>query len=358
MTLIDHLKLRIANKGYLNVAQFMEACLTHPTYGYYITRDPIGSAGDFTTAPEISQMFGELIGCWAAAVWKELGSPKPLSWIELGPGHGTLTADAIRAIEQVSAMTKEINVHLVETSPILRQRQKEILTKWHPTWHADMETIPGGPSIIIANEFFDALPIRQFMRKKQTWRERIVTLDKHGALAFTWSSPISSIPKQLASPAEVPNGEIVEICPSAIKLAKTLTHHLCSHGGVGLIIDYGYDAHIVGDTLQAVINHTYTSILEAPGEADLSAHVDFKTIAGAVKSAGGITYGPVTQGNFFRSLGIEARVKQLSENATPQQLINIKRAFERLTKTDAMGLLFKVMGVGVPGQLHLPGFSN
>ena len=358
MALIDHLKLRIANEGALNIAQFMEACLTHPAYGYYITRDPIGRVGDFTTAPEISQMFGELIGCWAAAVWQELGKPKPLSWIELGPGHGTLTADAMRAIEQVSGMAKEISIHLVEASPLLRQRQQQILARWRPTWHTEIGTVPNGPSIVIANEFFDALPILQFSRDQKKWRERLVTLDKNSALSFAWSPPTSAAPRHLELMAEVPNGEIVEISPCAIKLAKSLTHRLCNHGGIGLIIDYGHDAYVTGETLQAVRSHAYTSILEAPGEADLSAHVDFKQIAHAVKSAGGITYGPVAQGNFFVSLGIEARVERLSEKATPQQYANIKSAFERLTAPNAMGRLFKVMAVGKPGKLQLPGFSN
>ena len=207
--LIDHFKRRIAHEGPLNLAQFMEICLTHPEFGYYMTHDPIGQTGDFTTAPEISQMFGELIGCWAAQIWQESGYPTPLRWIELGPGRGTLCADALRAIMDVSKIIKNIEVHLVEASPTLHRQQQHVLAKWQPIWHADLTSIPGGPCIIVANEFFDALPIRQFIRDRETWRERLVTVDKTDALSFVASPRLPIIPELPTTLPKVQNGEII-----------------------------------------------------------------------------------------------------------------------------------------------------
>ena len=279
----------------------METCLTHPEFGYYMTRDPIGQAGDFTTAPEVSQMFGELIGCWAAQIWRKSGYPPPLKWIELGPG---------------------------------------------------------GPCIIIANEFFDALPVRQFIRDKETWRERLVTLDKADKLSFVASPRLPIKPEVTAALAEVKNGEIIEVSPYSISIAKSLTHHLSKYGGVALIIDYGHNTDGAGETLQAVRRHTYASVLDAPGETDLTAHVNFAELARAAKSVGGATYGPVTQAQFLKALGIEARAKQLIEQATLKQRVDIKSAFKRLTAPEAMGHLFKVMAIGVPDKQPPPGFEN
>ena len=336
----------------------METCLTHPEFGYYMTRDPIGQAGDFTTAPEISQMFGELIGCWAAQIWQKSGCPTPLKWIELGPGHGTLTADALRAIINVSEMAKNIEVHLVEASPPLRRQQQRVLAKWQPIWHTSLATIPGGPCIIVANEFFDALPVRQFIRDRETWRERLVTLDKTDTLSFVASPRLPINPELPATLADVQNGEIIEVSPSSISIAKALTYRLCKHGGVALIIDYGHDADVAGETLQAVRTHAYASVLDAPGKTDLTAHVNFAELARAAKSAGGATYGPVTQESFLMALGIEARAKQLFEQATVEQCADIKSAFKRLTAPEAMGHLFKVMAIGVPDKQPPPGFEN
>ena len=336
----------------------METCLTHPEFGYYMTRDPIGQAGDFTTAPEVSQMFGELIGCWTAQFWRESGYPLPLKWIELGPGHGTLTADALRAIINVSEMAKNIEVHLIEASPPLRKRQQHVLAKWEPIWHQSLATIPGGPCTIIANEFFDALPVRQFIRDKETWRERLVTLDKADKLSFVASPRLPIKPELPAALAEVKNGEIIEVSPYSISIAKSLTHHLSKYGGVALIIDYGHNTDGAGETLQAVRRHAFASVLDAPGETDLTAHVNFAELARAAKSVGGTTYGPVTQAQFLKALGIEARAKQLIEQATLEQRVDIKSAFKRLTAPEAMGHLFKVMAIGVPDKQPPPGFEN
>ncbi len=336
----------------------MEICLTHPVFGYYITRDPIGKAGDFTTAPEISQMFGELIGCWAAHVWQGLGQPTPFKWIELGPGHGTLTADALRAVMNVSVMAKDVRVHLVEISPPLRKLQQNVLAEWQPIWHMDLTTVPDGPSVIIANEFFDVLPVRQFIRDRATWRERLVTLDKTGALSFTSSPPMLIDPELPAALGDVQDGEIIEVSPSSNSLTKALTNRLCNHGGVALIIDYGHNACSAGETLQAVRNHAYTPVLDAPGETDLTAHVNFAELVRAAKSAGGVTYGPVTQSHFLKALGIEILAKRLCDKARPEKRGDIESAFERLTTPEAMGHLFKVMAIGVPGTLPPPGFKH
>jgi NADH dehydrogenase [ubiquinone] 1 alpha subcomplex assembly factor 7 len=356
--LLDYLRRCIAHEGPISVAQYMETCLAHPEHGYYITRDPLGAIGDFTTAPEISQMFGELIGLWAAQVWQTMGAPGSVSWIELGPGRGTLSADALRAMSGVPGLKQRIEVHLVETSPVLRQCQTAALQSWAPTWHDSIDTLPGGPAIIIANEFFDALPIRQLVRAGAEWRERTVELSDSGELVFGQTPALGIAPVLPAGLSNVKDGDIVEVSLAAMGVVRTLTDRLRDQGGAALIIDYGHGASAPGDTLQAVKGHAFHDVLQDPGSADLTAHVDFAQLAVTARKAAGVVYGPLTQGAFLRALGIELRAEQLRAKANLEQSIAIDSALERLTAGDAMGRLFKVMAITAPGLSAPAGFED
>ena len=315
--LADHLRRRIALEGPLTVARYMEECLGNPRHGYYMTRDPLGAAGDFTTAPEISQMFGELIGLWAAVQWQAMDRPEALHLVELGPGRGTLMADALRAAGQVAPFRAALEVHLVETSPALRDRQRETLARVHPDvtprWWNDLSQVPQGPAIVIANEFFDALPIRQFLRGPDGWRERLVTWGAEdgdaaaGAFAFTLSAAAPASPLIPPPLDTAPDGSVVEICPAGLRKAHTLAARLAEQGGAALIVDYGHDRSGPGDTLQAVKDHEFANVLDDPGGADLTAHVDFQQLAAQCLQAGALTFGPIGQGEFLTALGIGAR---------------------------------------------------
>ena len=356
--LLDHLRRRITHEGPLTVAQYMETCLAHPEHGYYITRDPLGAGGDFTTAPEISQMFGELIGLWAAQTWMSAGASSPLTWVELGPGRGTLSADALRAMARVPGITDSLSVHLVETSPMLRNAQAAALEPWKPGWHDTISTTPDGPAIVIANEFFDALPVRQFQRSGDGWCERTVEMTEDGGLAFGLTPRLGIDPQLPDGLGWVRAGDIVEISLPSRAIVQTLADRLVSHGGAALIIDYGHDRSAAGDTLQAVKDHAFHSVLDAPGTADLTAHVDFAELAAVAGAAGALVHGPVEQGTFLKALGIEVRAQQLMASASAEQAADIESAVERLTATEAMGRLFKVMAVTAPGMPVPAGFEG
>ncbi len=354
-TLLDHLRRRIAVQGPLTVADYMADCLGHPEHGYYATRDPIGGDGDFTTAPEISQMFGELVGLWCAETWAAIGAPDPMALVELGPGRGTLMADAIRAAEVMPDFADAVRLHLVETSPVLRRRQAAALAETVATWHDDVTSIPPGPAIVIANEFLDALPIRQFQRSADGWHERRVDIDGDGLRFVLTAVAVPLFPSVLAAAADP--GAIVEVCPAAIAIVDALARRLVADGGAVLIIDYGHAAGGVGETLQAVRRHAYADVLEAPGDTDLTAHVDFAAVARAAADVGADIHGSVAQGEFLRSLGIETRAATLAAGATEKQAADIETALKRLTDGRAMGELFKVMALTAPGQPPPPGFS-
>ena len=353
----DFLKRRIAHEGPLTIVQYMESCLAHPEFGYYMTRDPLGRAGDFITAPEISQMFGELIGLWAAQSWQDLDSPTPFKWVEFGPGRGTLSADALRAMAHVPGLAKALQVHLIEISPVLRGYQEQALGSWHPKWHKAVMDIPDGPGVFVANEFFDALPVRQFIKDGCGWRERMVATDNTGGLAFTVSPRLTIDPCLPAGLGKIKDGETVEVSPASISVVRALADRLRADDGVALIIDYGHASSKPSHTLQAVQEHAYVPILETPGEADLTAHVDFAELARTALQAGADLYGPVAQGNFLKELGIEVRAQQLCKNATPKQRADIESALKRLTAPDAMGRLFKVMALAAPRALPPAGFK-
>ena len=346
----------IALDGPITVERYMALCLGHPIHGYYRTRDPLGAHGDFTTAPEISQMFGELIGLWAAEVWRAMGEPSPVRVVELGPGRGTLMADALRAATVLPAFRTAAAVHLVETSPALRARQEATLAACGVpvAWHGGLAEVLGGPAIVIANEFFDALPIRQFVGTDRGWCERLVGL-RQGQLTFgVASEPAREVP------VPVRPGATLDWPQAGLALIGTLAARLAAHGGAALVIDYGHTTSGFGDTLQAVRAHAHADPLAQPGDADLTAHVDFALLAHAARNAGAAVHGPVPQGEFLRALGIEARAAALKARATPAQAQGIDAALLRLTGAGEgrMGELFKVLALADPKLGSLPGFPS
>ena len=310
-SLRSRLKRRIDAEGPLSIAHYMDACLGDPEFGYYTTRDPFGASGDFITAPEISQIFGELIGLWCVMTWRAMGKPDPVHLIELGPGRGTLMADALRAAKIAPEFEEALQLHLVEMSPVLRQQQRKCLenTKISPHWHTELSSVPDGPALIIANEFLDALPIRQFQKRDGDWFERCVDVSQTGALEFCLSPACidadALIPDGPRKKAE--DGDIAEIRPAAQSLIKTIASRGYDHALAALFIDYGHRASALGDTFQAVRSHEFTDPLAAPGEADITSHVDFEYLAAAAEDNGLSVHGPLSQAQFLSGLGLKER---------------------------------------------------
>ncbi|MGE5157556.1 MAG: class I SAM-dependent methyltransferase [Gemmatimonas sp.] len=343
------------------VWRYMELCLMHPEHGYYVSRDPLGREGDFTTSPEISQMFGELLGLWSASVWKSMGSPSELRLVELGPGRGTMMADALRAMRVVPPLYQTLSVHLVEINPLLRERQRAMLSNTRNiTWHNHIDEVPEGPAIILANEYFDVLPIHQAVRSETGWHERVVELDANDELAFGQAA--EPIPRfEVLLPPGVraaPVGAVFEWRPD-VEIMK-LASRVREQGGAALIIDYGHLQSEVGDTLQAIARHSYADPLEAPGWADVTAHVDFQALSHAASDVGAGIHGPVTQGEFLRRLGIETRAATLMAKASAEVAEDIAGALQRLTGggRGGMGSMFKVLGISAPHLISLPGLSD
>ena len=339
--------------GPISVADFMAMCLADPEHGYYMQKEPFGQAGDFITAPEISQMFGELVGLWAVAVWEMMGGPRPFAFVELGPGRGTLMADMLRTAKIKPAFLAAADVRLVETSPRLRALQRKALAEAGPPvrWHDRLEDIPSGPAIVIANEFFDALPVHQFQWTDGNWSERVVGLTDEGALAFGLR-PVD----QRAAALALPEGAIVETSPAAKATMTALAARLKQQGGAALIIDYGNAEPGHGDSLQAVRRHRYDDPLAAPGEADITAHVDFPALARAATAAGAEVRKIMRQGEFLVRLGLVDRARVLARDKDEKTRDQIAAAMERLAAPKAMGDLFKVLAVSAPG-LTLPVFD-
>lgn len=349
--LAEFLVRRIAATGPITVADYMAECLLHPQHGYYATRDPFGTAGDFTTAPEISQMFGELLGLCLAQAWLDQGAPAPFTLAELGPGRGTLMADVLRATRSVPGFQAAAQVVLVEASPVLRQVQRQRLKDRAVTWADDAATLPERPLFLLANEFFDALPIRQFHRDGALWRERIVGL-RDGALAFGLSDPATpAIPGPRF--AADPPGTVVELCPAAEPVMAEIGRRLRVHGGAALIVDYG-GWRSKGDTLQALRAHRREDPLANPGEADLTAHVDFEALAQRAR----VPHSGLTdQGVLLNRLGIAARAERLAQGLTGAALDSHRAALHRLTDPAEMGSLFKALALHAPGTPPPPGFD-
>ncbi len=359
--LTELLRRRIRLTGPIAIADFMAEALGHPDHGYYMTRDPFGARGDFTTAPEISQMFGELIGLWCAEIWRTGIAPRPVHLVELGPGRGTLMADALRAARMEPEFLAAASIHLVETSPVLTGMQRQTLAGHNVQWHAALEEVPDGPILLIANEFFDALPIRQFERTGAGWRERMVGLDEDGetfrmGLAPGATAGEALIPETVRRTAG--KGEIAEISPAGLSIARAIGERIAGHGGAALIVDYGHAASATGDSLQALSGHKRHDPLQDPGEADLTAHVDFAAIAIAAREGGAITHGPIPQGEFLTRLGIETRTAQLLAKATKDQAADIETACARLIDKEQMGYLFKAMAITPPVAAAPPAFEE
>jgi NADH dehydrogenase [ubiquinone] 1 alpha subcomplex assembly factor 7 len=343
-SLTETLAKAAALGGSLSIAQFMAAANAH----YYATRDPLGSDGDFTTAPEISQMFGELVGAWLADLWLRAGQPAA-HYVELGPGRATLASDATRVMARSGL---EPAIHFVETSPTLRAMQKERMPK--AQFHDTIDTLPTeGALLIVANEFFDALPIHQMIRTADDWRERRVVYQQ-GLFLPLADRPVPDglIPPTLHAAAP---GAIIETCPAGVAVAEAIARRISAQGGAGLIIDYGYQGPAVGETFQAVKGHGFANPFASPGEQDLSAHVDFGTLGVAAERGGAIVSGPVAQAAWLGALGIASRAAMLAASS-PHRSDEIASAVNRLTSADAMGQLFLAMALTAPNWPGPSGF--
>jgi NADH dehydrogenase [ubiquinone] 1 alpha subcomplex assembly factor 7 len=351
------LSARIDREGPIRVDQFMEACHAHPLYGYRHNARSIGAGGDFITAPEISQVFGELIGLWSAVVWETMGRPAPLRLVELGPGRGTLMRDALRAGKAMPGFLSAVSVHPVEISEPMRRLQRAALlrsdagTEHLPavTWHESLGEVPEGPAIVVANEFLDALPIRQLVHDGRSWRERMVALDPGGRLAFAAGETV-----ELRSGLPTQQGAIVELRAGEDELLTVLAARSAPH--VALLIDYGPAEPSFGDTLQAVRGHAYVDPLAEPGSADLTSHVQFSDLAQKARTAGLAVEGPITQAEFLGRLGIVERTARLMA-LNPSRAADLEAATQRLMSPGGMGQLFKVLAVRSPALPAPPPFG-
>ena len=345
--LADRLARAITLAGPMPVSQFMAAANAR----YYASRDPFGPAGDFVTAPEISQMFGELVGLWGADLWERAGRPAA-HWVELGPGRGTLATDARRAMAKAGLAPA---IHFVETSPVLRAAQA--LRVPEATWHDGVDTLPDdAPLIVVANEFFDALPIRQLVKRgavgEGAWHERLVACQDTLFLPIVGKPvPTDVIPAPLR---EAPPGALLEVSPAAVVTMHSLAARIARQGGAMLVVDYGHEGPLLGETLQAVRGHAFANVFAAPGEVDLSAHVDFTTLAAAAQTARATVWGPVEQGEWLVRMGIDTRAAALAR-AAPQRMTALAADRERLVR--GMGALFKVLAVTAPGWPAPAGFG-
>ncbi|MCI0754167.1 SAM-dependent methyltransferase [Roseomonas vastitatis] len=315
---------------------------------YYAGRDPFGARGDFITAPEISQAFGECLGLWAAVVWQEMGRPDPVLLVELGPGRGTLMADALRAVAGVlPAFRAALRLHLVEQSPALREAQRRALGQADPMWHDELSSLPAGPALVLGNEFLDALPIRQFIRRGDGWRERFVQ-----AGAFVEQDVGPGVPL----PPDAPEGAVQEVSEACRAVAAMLGARLAAQGGAALFLDYGPARSGLGDSLQALSVHRAADPLAAPGTADITAHVDFQAVAEAARAAGAAVQGPLPQGMFLQSIGLVTRAAALA-GAAPAHAGRQLSAAQRLIAPEGMGRLFKALALCHPALSSLPGFQ-
>jgi SAM-dependent MidA family methyltransferase len=355
-SLKDDIREIVADEGPMSLERFMALALTHPTKGYYTAGNPFGAAGDFITAPEISQMFGELLGLWAAEIWSLIGRPPRVLLVELGPGRGTLMADALRAAQAAPEFFQALEVHLVEASDLLAEQQRQALAASgkNPVWHRSLDDLPASPAIFIANEFFDALPVRHYLKTPKGWRERLIGLDPEGELAFGLSEDIEPYIK-----AHAPEGSILEVGAAAQRLMTRIAARIVSDNGAALVIDYGYAHTDFGETLQAVRAHQYTDPLAEPGLADLTTHVDFAALARAASAANALVHGPADQGAFLAELGIFERGEALKRGAASEQAAEVDSALARLVGDGEgeMGALFKVIAVTRRSLKEAPGFA-
>ena len=335
----------IAKQGAISLAAYMELALQHPDYGYYTVREPLGREGDFITAPEISQMFGEMIGVWCVETWKSMGRPNPFALVELGPGRGTMMQDILRATANVSGFHEAKQLCLLDSDKALRSVQKEKLSDSAPCYFDDIDQLPPMPAIILANEFFDALPVRQFQKTFQGWAEHMVTV-VNDALVMS-ERLLEGIEENLipATARDSAPGTVIEFSPKAQNIMRDVARRVATQQGAVLVVDYGYVALSGAATMQAVSKHQHADIFDRPGEVDLTAHVDFTSLAAAAGETG-VSVSPVIgQGEFLRNLGIDIRADALKKRATLPQAAAIDAALKRLTEPDQMGILFKVMEI-------------
>ncbi|KAJ6371401.1 hypothetical protein OIU77_001831 [Salix suchowensis] len=397
--LVKHLKGIIKFRGGpISVAEYMEEVLTNPKFGFYISRDVFGAEGDFITSPEVSQMFGEMVGVWAMCLWEQMGRPKQVNLVELGPGRGTLMADLLRSASKFKSFTESLHVHMVECSPTLQKLQHHnlkcfdeddnsdgvekrtvsMLAGTPVSWHALLEQVPSGmPSIIIAHEFYDALPVHQFQRASRGWCEKMVDVSEDSMFRFVLSPQPTPATLYLmrrckwAAPEEIEKLGQIEVCPKAMDLTRTIADRISCDGGGALIIDYGLNG-VVSDSLQAIRKHKFINILDNPGSADLSAYVDFASIRHSAEEVSDISvHGPMTQSQFLGALGINFRVEALLQNCTDEQADSLRTGYWRLvgegeapfwegpdeqvpigmgTRYLAMAIVNKKQGVPVPFQ--------
>jgi NADH dehydrogenase [ubiquinone] 1 alpha subcomplex assembly factor 7 len=325
-----------AEEGPIGLDRYMALCLGHPTHGYYMKRDPFGERGDFVTAPEITPLFGEVLGIWLAAMYGAMGRPKNFNLIELGPGRGTLMADMLKAAKTVPGFAEAAHVHLVETSPVLKRLQQWKLGN-SVTWHDSLATVPQGPFLLVANEFFDALPVRQYEFRRGVWNERLIGAE--------------GISLRLGSPGAGrmgKEGDVFETAPARSAVAQEIGRRLAFATGAALIIDYGHLQSGMGDTLQALHRHKMVPITHLPGESDLTSHVDFEALGHAIAKAGGRVAPAVTQRDFLLRMGLEIRASVLAAKADAGQLAMLNRVVGRLVDEDQMGKLFKVLAATSP----------
>ena len=358
MSLKSRIAVLIAAQGPISVAQFMTVALLDPKEGYYVTRDPFGAGGDFTTGPEISQMFGEMVGLWLVQAWADQGCPKNPRLVELGPGRGTLMADILRTAKVAPEFLVDLEVVLIEASPALQQMQADKLrnlgadVSWLPQFD---DSLTARPLFLVANEFFDALPVRQYVKTARGWCERMITA-ADGELAFALAPvplPPAAVPAGLDA---APEGGVYEMSPAATALTEDIARAIAARGGAGLIMDYGYGERTgFAETLQAVGGHRFVDVLDEPGEDDLSSHVDFAALTAAARRGGASVAGPVTQGAFLANLGIAERAEQLMK-ANPAEAQNLLAATERLIGNDTMGRLFKALALTPPAITDVAGF--
>lgn len=344
---------RIQSNGPIPLSEFIDICLLHPEYGYYTTRDPFGTGGDFITAPEISQMFGELVGLSLAQAWLDQGAVARFTLAEMGPGRGTMMADILRATRSVPGFHDALQITLLEASDHLRARQKTTLSQYDVTWATSVDDLPDQPLFLIANEFFDALPIRQMQRDANGWRERCVGLSK-ADLSFGLN-PVTPFPALDHRLSDTKPGDIVEFSAAAQAITGKIGGKIARFGGVALIIDYG-DWRSLGDTFQALQQHQPVDPLVNPGMADLTAHVDFEALAQAAAPASHSKL--TTQGVFLERLGITQRAQALASNLRGEALSSHINAHRRLTHPQEMGTLFKTLALFPQGATPPPGFEQ
>ncbi|MDA0261174.1 MAG: SAM-dependent methyltransferase [Proteobacteria bacterium] len=354
-TLAEKIAATIRHSGPISIAHYMSEAIANQTHGYYATQQPFGLEGDFITAPEVSQMFGELVGLWCASLWSQMGRPETVNLVELGPGRGTLMADAWRAAGAQPGFHDAANLHFVEVSPKLRQQQQHALTDARPRsgphWHIEFAAVPSGPLVLIANELLDALPIHQYQRMTTGWHERLVDIAPEPE-----TFRVVLAPQPVETPETVPQvfagtpiGAVVECCPAAEALVTQVAERCKADGGGALFVDYGYTESSPHETLQGVRRHAGHPVFVAPGSADLCAHVDFARLHAVATGAGVPVWGPIGQGDLLTALGIDARAERLKQNAATEQCVAIDSAVDRLVSSAKMGALFKAMAITGPG---------